>query len=76
MPGFVEEDRHAVRPTGLSVQHKAIRYNGFRNGVVRSAGVSAEAFGVSDSREKYDRVAAQLNVGLQGGSLLIGQRRI
>ena len=59
MPGFVKENRDAICSAGLSVQHKAIRNHGFWNGIVRAAGVTAQPFGISDSSEEDDRVAAE-----------------
>ncbi len=73
---FEENRQDFVSTAGSGVLHKAVHDADFRHGIVRSAGVSAQTFGVSNGSEENDGVAAQLNIGCKDFLLFRGQRRL
>ena len=71
--GLVEEDRDDV--VLVRAVHEAVGDHDLGHGVVRPAGMPAEALRVGDGGEEHDRVAAEVDVETQRLALLVGERR-
>ena len=77
MAGFVEEDRqHRRLSTRFRKLHEAVHDADFRNGIERSAGVSAQSLCVGNGREENNRIATDLDVLLQSVPLFRSELRV